>query len=223
MSALRKAKEKLVQEITEKIQGSKSVYLFEYLGLTVSEITTLRNNLRAEGNEMKVYKNRFIKIAAKNAGMDGLDDSLLGPNAIVFSNEDEVSGARIIADLAKDKEFLKFKAGIFEGKVIDAEFVTELSQIPSRETLLTQIAAGLLQPLQQVAIGLDMLEESHVSGAGSAPVEAKEEETKTEEKPVAEAKEEAQVEATPVAEAKEEKPEEASAKTEEKTAEEPAK
>ncbi len=173
MSELRKAKEILVSEISEKIQDSKSVYLFEYLGLTVSEITKLRNELRSEGNELKVYKNRLIKLAAKKAGIAGLDDALLGPNAIVFSNQDEVSGARIVAQHSKGKDFMKFKAGIFEGKVIDADFAKELSLIPSRETLLTQIATGLLQPLQQIAIGLNMLEASHVAKAGKTNEETK--------------------------------------------------
>ena len=173
MSELRKAKEMLVSEISEKIQDSKSVYLFEYLGLTVSEITKLRNELRSEGNELKIYKNRLIKLAARQAGIAGLDDALLGPNAIVFSNQDEVSGARIVAQHSKGKDFIKFKAGIFEGKVIDADFAKELSLIPSRETLLTQIATGLLQPLQQIAIGLNMLEASHVAKAGKAKEETK--------------------------------------------------
>ena len=179
MRALREAKEKLVQEITEKIQGAKSTFLVEYHGLTVDQITQIRNDLRAEGGEMKVYKNRFVKIAAKKAGIDGLDDALLGPNAFVFSNEDEIAGARILAEHGKKYETIKFKAGIFEGKAIGAEMATELSQIPSRETLLTQIAAGLLQPLKQVAIGLNMLEESHFAGAEK--VQTKEESTPVEE------------------------------------------
>jgi large subunit ribosomal protein L10 len=170
MNANRQAKEQVVSEVNTKLGAAKATVLFEYRGLTVTELEALRNDLRAEGVELKVYKNRLVKLAAEQAGYNGLADSLTGPNAIAFSNEDEVAAARIISDHAKKNDVIKFKAGVFEGNVVGTDTLTELANLPSRETLLTQIAAGLLQPLTEVARGLGMLDETHLTAAGNADV-----------------------------------------------------
>lgn len=160
---IRKEKEAIVSEIVDKLKASKGTVVVEYRGLTVAEVTDLRNKLRDEKIEMQVYKNTLSSRAAKDAGYADLADHLTGPNAFVFGMEDEVAAARILAEFAKTHEALKLKAGTLEGKVIDQAVLNELAAIPGREGLLTQLAAGLLQPLKEVAIGLNMLEESHLA------------------------------------------------------------
>lgn len=164
MNAIRQEKEQIVEELVSKMQTSKSVVFVEYQGLTVADMENLRNDLRNEGVEFKIYKNKLVKIAAEKAGFAEMNAELIGPNAVAFANGDEVAAARIINKHAQQFDFIKFKTGVFEGKVVDTAALIKIANIPSRETLLTQIAAGLLQPITEVARGLTMLEESHVAG-----------------------------------------------------------
>lgn len=159
---IRKEKEAIVAEISDKLKNAKGTVIVEYRGLSVAEITELRNKLRDEKIEMQVYKNTLSSLASKDAGYADLDKYLTGPNAFVFGMEDEVAAARVLADFAKTHKALVLKAGTLDGKVIDTAMVQEIASIPGREGLLTQLAAGLLQPLKEVAIGLNMLEESHL-------------------------------------------------------------
>ena len=162
MSENRKLKEQVVVELGEKFNKSVTTVLVEYLGSTVSQLSQLRTDLRNNESEMKVYKNRLVKIAVTNNKLDGLIKHLLGPNATVFSYGDNVEAIRILGNHIKDNEFLKFKAGIFEGKIVDHEFLQTLSKIPSMDTLLTQIGSGLLQFVKQLGYGLTLLDESHL-------------------------------------------------------------
>lgn len=156
---LRKAIEKKVFEVealTEKIKSIPSIVVVDYLGLTVEEVTELRRQLFDANCEFKVIKNNIIRRAAIEAGFDALADGLVGPSAVAFSNEDSVAAAKILYDFAKSHKALKIKKGTVDSQVLSLEEVNQLAQIPSRETLLTMFAAGLLQPIKEVAIGLNM-------------------------------------------------------------------
>ena len=112
------AKKAVVSEISEKMKNSASTVVVEYRGLTVAEVTQLRRNLREEGVEFKVYKNKLAQRAAEDAGVNALTESLTGPNAIAFGN-DAVAPSRVLAKFAKEHENLVLKAGIVEGKVVE--------------------------------------------------------------------------------------------------------
>lgn len=151
--AIRPEKELSVAQVREAIKNAKSVVLADNKGMTVSQVTKLRKELRAAGVDLKVAKNTLVRIAAKDLGIEGLDQYLHGTTTMAFSNVDEASAAKKIRDFfAKDKD-PKFvmKAGILEGKVIDAKGVKELADLPSREVLLAQVLAGIQAPLQGVA------------------------------------------------------------------------
>ena len=111
-------KQGVVTEIQNKYQDSSSTVVAEYRGLSVAEITELRRSLRAEGVEMKVYKNTLASIAADAAGFSDLKNALTGPNALAFGS-DETTAARIMATFAKKHKALVLKGGIVEGKVVD--------------------------------------------------------------------------------------------------------
>ncbi len=179
MSQNRELKEKIVSELNDKFKKSVTTFFVEYLGSNVKELSELRNDLRENDAEIKVYKNRLVKIAATKSGHDGLMDALLGPNATIFSYGDNVEAIRIVGRHSKENKFLKFRAGIFEDKIVDEEFLKTLSKIPSMEVLLTQIGSGLLQFVQQLAYGLTLLDESHLK-AGEVKEEKPKEETKVE-------------------------------------------
>ena len=204
MNANKQVKHNQVKEISEKISSSKAMVVAEYAGLSVKELQALRKDLKAHGVEIKVYKNRLFKIAAKEAGFETLETDLIGPNIYAFGMEDEISPAKVLSQFAKEHEALKLKAGTYEGKVINAAELAVIATLPSYEEALTMLAMSMLAPIKYVGSGLHMLVEEGKLGA--APAEAQE-------APAVEATPEAQAE-TP-AEAQTEEAAPAEEKTEE--------
>ena len=145
-------KAKVVSEIKEKFDNAKSVVLFNYRGLTVSEVTELRKSLRESNSDYKVYKNTLTKRATE--GLD-LDEYLEGPTAISFS-KDELAPVKILSDFAKNHEALELKVGIVEGKIANKEELARYAAIPSREGLLTMVAGGLIGVVRDLSICLDL-------------------------------------------------------------------
>lgn len=142
------AKKALVAEVAEKLKNAQGAVIVDYRGLTVAEVTELRAKAREEGVEYKVYKNSIMRFASKEAGVEGLLDSLTGPNALALCETDAVASAKLIADFAKDHDKLEIKAGLVEGKVIDADAVKQLAKMPSREELVAMTLRGLNAPIQ---------------------------------------------------------------------------
>ena len=152
-------KQQQVEELTAKFQEAKTIVTFDYPGLTVAEFTKLRHELRKEGCEVEVIKNNISRRASIAAGIGELADSLTGAKAIVIGYDDVVAPAKIVYDFAKTNKVVKIQAGVVEGKVVDAAGINELATLPSRETMLTMLAAGMLAPVRDIAIGLNMLVE----------------------------------------------------------------
>ena len=144
----------VVSEIKEKFSNAKSVVMFDYRGLSVAEVTELRRKLREAGADYKVYKNTLTKRALDELNIN-MDDYLAGPSAISFGT-DELSIVKIINDFAKEHEALELKAGIVEGKVAGLEDLKRYAAIPSRDTLLTMLAAGLMGTVRDLSICLDL-------------------------------------------------------------------
>ena len=142
-------KQSIVSELKGKISASKGAVLTSYRGLTVAQDTQLRRKLREGGVEYRVVKNTMTRIAAQELGIEGLDVYLEGPTALAISESDPVAPARIISDFIKENKLktLEVKAGLLEGKVIDAEGVKALAELPSREVLLSRALAGMQSPI----------------------------------------------------------------------------
>ncbi len=143
----RPEKEQFVAEFQEKLQSAQSAVLADYRGLDVAEVTELRAKLREAGVEYRVVKNTLCRIAAKNVGMEDLNQYFVGPTAIALGVEDPVAPAKIICDFAKDHEKLEIKAGMIEGKVVAVDGVKALADLPSREVLIAQVLAGMQAPI----------------------------------------------------------------------------
>ncbi|MER2077800.1 50S ribosomal protein L10 [Psychrobacillus psychrotolerans] len=141
-----------VQEIADKFKAAASVVVVDYRGLNVSQVTELRKQLREAGVEFKVYKNSLTRRATEIAGVDGINESLVGPNAVAFSNDDVIAPAKIINDFAKKNEQLEIKVGIIEGTVASAEDVKALAELPSREGLLSMLLSVLQAPMRNFAL-----------------------------------------------------------------------
>ena len=151
MSNVIEQKQQHVEVISEQLKNSVSTVLVDYRGLTVSEVTELRKQLRDAGIEFKVYKNTMVRRAADSQGLSELNEFLVGPSAIAFSNEDVIAPAKIIHEFAKKHEALEIKAGVVEGSFVPAEDVKAIASLPSRDGLLSMLLSVLQAPVRNFA------------------------------------------------------------------------
>jgi large subunit ribosomal protein L10 len=140
-----------VDEIAAKLTDAPAVFLTEYRGLTVSAMATLRGALRDAGAEHKVYKNTLARFAAAKAGLDSLQELLVGPTALTFTGQDSVAAAKALRDVARTHPALVIKGGALGTNVLSAADVTALADLPSREELLARLAGALQAPLAKTA------------------------------------------------------------------------
>ena len=142
-------KQAIVGELKEKLSNTKGAVLTNYRGLNVAQDTKLRRKLRDAGVEYRVIKNTMTRIAAKEVGIEGLDQYLEGPTAIAMSAVDPVAPAKILSEFIKENKLqaLEIKAGLVEGKVIDVAGVKALASLPPREVLIAQLLGTLQAPI----------------------------------------------------------------------------
>lgn len=153
-------KQNEVAQIAERMKASASVVAFKYQGLTVDRFQELRKEMRANGCEVEVVKNNISRRAAIECGYNELTDALSGPIALAFAKDDMVAAAKILFKAAgAENAKVEVIKGVVDGDVYSFEQLKQLSQLPSYETLLTQLAAGMMGTVSQLAIGLNMLVE----------------------------------------------------------------
>jgi large subunit ribosomal protein L10 len=162
-----------VAELTDKFASSSAVVLTEYRGLTVKALKDLRRSL-GENATYAVSKNTLTTIAAREAGVDGIDDLLVGPTAITFVDGDPVVVAKGLRDFARSNPLLVIKGGFLEGRSLDADEVRKLADLESREVLLSRVAGGMQGVLQQ-AISLVSAPLSQVARLAAALEQAAQE------------------------------------------------
>ena len=149
---IRPEKEAIVAEMKEKL-ASQGVVLVSFNKLDVKNATLLRRKFLAHGVEYKVIKNTLTRIAADELGLEGLDDLLAGPNGLATCKDDPVAPAAALKE--SKSEAIVVKAGVLDGKVIDAKAVQALADLPSKEQLLGMVAATLLAPITGLARALN--------------------------------------------------------------------
>ena len=181
-----------VKELAEKMQNSKLILLTEYRGINVADDTKLRKDLREANATCNVIKNNITRRALAECKLEGLEDKLVGPTAVIMSEEEYLGASKTIYKFSKDNEFYKIKGGVVDGKVMTAEEIITLAKLPSRETLLSMLAGALLSNISKVAVALNEVKKQKESGVEAAEPEKKEEPAKVEEK--AEVKEEPKAE-----------------------------
>jgi large subunit ribosomal protein L10 len=141
----------LVSGLTEKLRGAQSIVLTDFKGMTVAQMTALRNELRTQAIEIKVYKNRLLRIALAEAGCDALDEFLVGNTAVAFGLNDPAAPAKVLLKFAKDNNKLVIKGGLLEKRRLNEAGVTTLSKMPGRKDLLSMIARDFKAPAAKVA------------------------------------------------------------------------
>lgn len=150
------AKVQAVSEITEKFRTAQAAVVTEYRGLTMTQLTTLRRALGAD-TEYAVAKNTLVKRAAAEAGVEGLDDLLVGPTAIAFVKGEPVDAAKALRDFAKTNAQLVIKGGLLDGKPVGAAEVGKLADLESRDVLLAKFAGAMKGSLTKTAVLLSQL------------------------------------------------------------------
>ena len=167
-----------VAELTEKFQSSGAAVLTEYRGLTVAQLTKLRQAI-SEHATYAVVKNTLTDIAAKEAGVSAFEGQLTGPSAIAFVTGDPVETARSMRDFARENPALVIRGGLLEGKALSADEVRQLADLEPREVLLAKLAGAMkasmsgaaalfVAPLAQTARVVDALRQKLEEGAAPA-------------------------------------------------------
>ena len=150
-------KKVIVSEIIDNIKNSESVILFQYQGLTVAEMSELRNKLNEGGSSVRIYKNTLLKRALDELKIN-MDEFLEGPNAILFGKE-LLEPIKIISEFAKSHDKLNIRVGVISGDVASLDTIKEYANIPSREGLLTMLAGGMIQYVKDLSISLNLYAE----------------------------------------------------------------
>jgi large subunit ribosomal protein L10 len=193
------AKRQAVTDLAAMLRESSALAVADYRGLTVSEMHTVRRTLRANGVNLKVAKNRLLKIAAGEAGLDELKPMLDGPTAIATTSGDEVGLARALQDAFRPYKVVTLRGGLLAGQPVSASDLQRLATLPGREVLLGRLAGGMVAPLSGMAAVLagnlrnlvgvlsavaDQKRQAEPAVAEVAPVEAPAGEAPAEEAPV---------------------------------------
>ena len=150
-------KKEEVTKLANKIKEAKLVLLTDYRGINVEDVTELRAELRKTSSEYTVIKNNITKRALAEAGIEGLEDKLVGPTAVIMNNEDYLEASKTIYEFTKNNEYYKIKGGVVDGKVMTAEEIITLAKLPSKETLLSMLAGALLGNISKFAVALDQV------------------------------------------------------------------
>lgn len=146
----RNTKTQAVADLVAQFTNSSGAVLTEYRGLSVAQLRELRTALRGNA-EYAIVKNTLTKIAARDAGVEGLDDLLNGPSAIAFVTGDVVEAAKGLKTFGKDHPALVVKGGFLDGKPLTPDEINKLADLESREVLLAKLAGGMKASLSQAA------------------------------------------------------------------------
>lgn len=136
-----------VEQLTQVLEGAKSVYLTDFTGMPVGMMASLRRRCRESEVEYRVVKDSLTKLAAKRAGMDAVVDYLEGPTGLALGRADELAPARVLVEFAREHKLPKIKAALVEGRVFTEDGVKTLAVLPTREVLLGQFVWGMMAPL----------------------------------------------------------------------------
>ena len=171
--AILNQKKEEVTKLANKIKDAKLVLLTDYRGINVENVTELRAELRKVNGEYAVIKNNITRRALAEAGIEGLEEQLVGPTAVIMSNEDYLEPTKAIYNFTKNNEDYKIKGGVIDGKVMTAEEIITLAKLPSKETLLSMLAGALLANISKFAVALDQVRIQKEEGStAEATVEA---------------------------------------------------
>lgn len=148
---LKEKKTEVIDELEQGLKSATSLIVTDYRGLGVSQMASLRRELREADATLLVAKNTLARIAAERAGVEGILEFLSGPTAIAFCASDPAPVAKALAKAAKETEVLEIKGGLVDGAVLDASGIKTLATLPSRDQLHAQLVVALASPISGLA------------------------------------------------------------------------
>lgn len=153
----RATKETFVSELRERINKAPVLYLTDFTGLKVKEMTELRSELRKSGAEYLVVKNRLAKrVFTESDDLPDITESLVGPTGFVFGYEDAAAAAKVLSDFAKEHDSKPtFKLGVLENEILQPEQVEKIAKLPPKEQLYAELAGALQAPMANLAYALE--------------------------------------------------------------------
>lgn len=164
------SKKAIVDQLSDRIGKATAVVFVDYKGITVAQDTELRNKFREAGVEYSVVKNTLTRLAANKVGFSEFDEVLNGTTSMATTTDDPIAPARIVSEFAKkNKNALKIKGGIVEGKVQTVDALNAFGELPSKNALVAQVLGTFLAPITSLAFVIDQIREQK---AGPAPAEA---------------------------------------------------
>jgi large subunit ribosomal protein L10 len=164
LSLNRSEKEAVVSEVTGLAAKAQTLVMAEYRGITVADMTKLRNDARSKGVQLSVLKNTLARRAVAGSAFEVLGDQMTGPLIYGFS-VDAVAAAKVVADFAKTNDKLVIRGGAYGGQALDVNGVKRLASIPSKEVLLAQLCGLLMSPISRTAVVLGALAAKKGGGA----------------------------------------------------------
>ena len=164
------SKKAIVDQLSDRIGKATAVVFVDYKGITVAQDTELRNKFREAGVEYSVVKNTLTRLAANKAGYSEFDEVLNGTTSMATTTDDPIAPARIVSEFAKkNKNALKIKGGIVEGKVQSVDALNAFGELPSKNALVAQVLGTFLAPITSLAFVIDQI---RAQKEGPAPAEA---------------------------------------------------
>ncbi len=152
-----KQKEEEVKKLAERMEKASLILFTDYRGINVTDVTELRKNLRNANGCYSVIKNNISRRALEERKIEGLDEVLTGPTAVITVEGSYLDALKAVYNYAKENDFYKIKAGVLDGKVVSAEELITLAKLPSREVLIAQLAGCLLGNISKLAVALDQV------------------------------------------------------------------
>jgi large subunit ribosomal protein L10 len=144
------AKVESIEELKERFDGVGTAVLAEYRGLTVRQLSDLRKQLKGASAEFKVVKNRLARLAVRGSALEPLSTHMKGPTGVAFTRQDPVAVAKALQTFVRTNPALTIKVGLVEGKVLEPAALRALADLPSKETLRSQLVGAVQGPLSQL-------------------------------------------------------------------------
>ena len=146
-----KAKQVIIDEIKEKLDGAQSAVVVDYMGISVAQADAMRKKLREANVDYTVYKNTLVNRAIEGTEYETMKDVLAGPSGFAFSYDDATAPARVLNEAIKEYKKMEFKGGIVEGEYYDKDGLQTLASIPSRDTLISKFMGSIQSPVANFA------------------------------------------------------------------------
>ncbi len=151
----RAEKQQQIEDLKAGLQPAQGVFVMDFTGLTVGEVTELRQKVSQAAGRYLVVKNTLAKIAVDGSKKEPLKELLSGPSALAMTDEDAVQLAKALAEFAKNHEKLQFRGGLIEGQLLDAAAARQVASMPTKQELVARLLYLLQSPIRRLAVALN--------------------------------------------------------------------